>query len=112
MGRSPGGRETGDGARVLGLAIADCGARIRDCGLAGAPERRNLGLRDGGAERAGPCVGRPGGSYFTPTAAAGAYISVTYCLSMRRVEKRGRFERMASRTTLTQRVGTWLASRS
>ncbi len=39
-------------------------------------------------------------------AAAGPYISVTYCLTMRRVEKRGTLERIASRTIATQRRGS------
>ena len=38
--------------------------------------------------------------------AAGPYISVTYCLTMRRVEKRGTFDRIASRTMEIQRRGS------
>ena len=37
--------------------------------------------------------------------AAGPYISITYCLTMRRVENRGTFERIASRTIEIQRRG-------
>ncbi len=44
--------------------------------------------------------------------AAGPYISVTYCLTMRRVEKRGTFERIASRTIAIQRRGRPRPSRS
>ena len=45
-------------------------------------------------------------------AAAGAYISVMYCLIMRRVEKRGALERMASRTTWIHWRGRPRGSRS
>jgi hypothetical protein len=44
--------------------------------------------------------------------AAGVYCSLMYCFNIRRAENRGRFDRIASRTTWTQRCGTLSASRS
>ena len=44
--------------------------------------------------------------------AAGAYISSTYCFSIRRALKRGVTDRIASFTILSQRLGTLLVSRS